>query len=120
MDPPLDVTGDYLQSIRQDVATMARMELKRGGALKPEEYKPDDFATAASREVALQDRAGPSMAWHSIGEGLDTPRGLVVATLICSLNDIMDYERDVLSGESNNIARGLTSKQQVVDLRLGL
>lgn len=115
-NPPLDITGDYLQSIRQDVTTMARKELKRGGALEPEEYKPDDFATAGSREVALQDRAGPSMAWHTLGEGLHTPRGLVVATLICALNDILDYERDVLAGETNNIARGLTSKHQVVDL----
>lgn len=116
VDPPLDITGDYLHSIRQDVTTMARKELKRGGALEPEEYKPDDFATADSREVALQDRAGPSMAWHTLEQGLHTPRGLVVATLICALNDILDYERDVLAGETNNIARGLTSKHQVVDL----
>jgi hypothetical protein len=95
---------------------MARTELKRGSAFDPEEYRPDDFATAGSREVALQDRTGPLMAWHSTGEGLDTPKGLVVATLICALNDILEYERDVLAGETNNIARGLSSKQQGVDL----
>ncbi|KAK3352185.1 hypothetical protein B0T25DRAFT_541305 [Lasiosphaeria hispida] len=31
------------------------------------------------------------------------------------LNDILDYERDVLCGETNNFVRGLTSCQQVVD-----
>lgn len=116
VDPPLDVTGDYVQALRQDIITMARMEMKRGAALEPEEYKPDDYTTAGSREIALQDRTAPSMALHTIEEGLDTPRGLVVATVICALNDILDYERDVLGGETNNIARGLTSKQQVVDL----
>lgn len=115
-DPPLDVTGDFLQSIRQDVTTMAKNELKRGIALEPQEYTPDDFSTAGSREVALQDRAAPAGSWHSVGEGLDTPRGLVAAMVVCALNDILDYERDVLGGETNNIARGLTSKQQVVDL----
>ncbi|KAK1834414.1 hypothetical protein QBC39DRAFT_398295 [Podospora conica] len=116
MDPPLDVTGDFPRSIRQDIATMARMELKRASALEPEEYKPYDYATAESRKVALQDRTAPAIVWHCLGEGLDSPRGLVVATMICALNDILDYERDVLCGETNNIARGLSSKQQVVDL----
>lgn len=116
VDPPLDITGDYLQSIRQDVITMAKNELKRGIALEPEEYRPDDFTTVGSREVALQDRAAPSASWHAVGEGIDTPRGLVAAMVVCALNDILDYERDVLGGETNNIARGLTSKQQAVDL----
>lgn len=90
---------------------MAKKELKRGIALEPQEYTPDDFSTAGSREVALQDRAAPAGSWHSVGEGLDTPRGLVAAMVVCALNDILDYERDVLGGETNNIARGLTSKQ---------
>jgi hypothetical protein len=34
---------------------------------------------------------------------------------MAALNDIIDYERDVLCGETNNVIRSLTSDQQVVD-----
>ncbi|KAK8067748.1 hypothetical protein PG996_006860 [Apiospora saccharicola] len=36
--------------------------------------------------------------------------------IICVVNDVQDYERDVLGGETNNLVRGLaSSSQQVVD-----
>ncbi|KAK0633951.1 hypothetical protein B0T14DRAFT_508089 [Immersiella caudata] len=115
-DPPLDIPVEYVRIARQDAATMARKELQRSRAVQAEEYKADDFATVGSRHVALQDRAGQAIAYHVVGEGLDTPRGIVASTAMCAPNDILDYERDVFAGETNNIARGLTSDQQVVDL----
>ncbi|KAK4451285.1 hypothetical protein QBC34DRAFT_436823 [Podospora aff. communis PSN243] len=115
-DPPLDIPGEYVRMVRQDAATMAKKELQRSCALKAEVYKADDFGTVGSRNVAMQDRAGQAIAYHGVGEGLDTPRGIVATTAMCALNDIQDYERDVFAGETNNIARGLTSNQQVVDL----
>jgi len=39
----------------------------------------------------------------------------VAAWAMCALNDILDYERDILYGETNNLVRSLTSDQQVVD-----
>jgi hypothetical protein len=84
-------------------------------SLQPEGYIADDISTKEQRYRCFQDRAGEVIAYHTVGEGLETPRGLVSAWVMIVLNDILDYERDVLCGETNNFARGLTSCQQVVD-----
>lgn len=50
-----------------------------------------------------------------IGESLRSTRGYISAWALCAANDMLDYERDVLAGETNNLVRGLTSEQQVID-----
>ncbi|KAM4066740.1 hypothetical protein HRG_000776 [Hirsutella rhossiliensis] len=94
---------------------LIRREQQRVQTLKPTKYVPDNSSTTARRYQLLQDRAGNFISYHAVGEEMGTPRGLMGASFMCYLNDILDYERDVLCGESNNLVRSLTSDQQVVD-----
>ena len=124
-NPPFDVSGEYLRAVRQDAAVMIRTERERihvssssssSSSRCAHEYRPASIPTAAKWRAALQDRLGEAIAYLSVGEGLESPKGLVADTVISATNDIAEYERDALVGEINNIARGLTSDQQVVDL----
>ncbi|KAH8797665.1 hypothetical protein F5884DRAFT_814859 [Xylogone sp. PMI_703] len=110
-----DISRRIVEVFRGDVTEMIRREQQRMQALKPSEYAPDDASTSGKRYQSLRDRGGETIAYHTVGEGLEKPRGLVATWCMASLNDIVDYERDVLCGESNNIPRSLTSDQQVVD-----
>ncbi|KID91854.1 hypothetical protein MAJ_10877, partial [Metarhizium majus ARSEF 297] len=115
VNTPLDVPRSFVGVFGRDVGEMIRREKQRSQMLKPQEYVADDTSTIERRYRCLQDRAGNVIAYHTVGEALDTPRGLVATWCMAAVNDIVDYERDVLCGESNNIARGLTSDQQMVD-----
>lgn len=112
---PLDVHRRFAKVLSGDALEMIRREEGRALIQKFEDYIPDDASTRALRYRSLHDRGGEAIAYHTTGEGLETPRGLVATWTMAVLNDIVDYERDVLCGESNNIARSLTSDQQVVD-----
>ena len=115
VNTPPDVPVRVVEVFRSDSMEMIRRERERMRNLQPEKYIPDAISTEEERYRCYQDRAGEVIAYHTVGEGLETPRGLVSAWVMIVLNDILDYERDVLCGETNNVVRGLTSGQQVVD-----
>ncbi|KAK5652884.1 hypothetical protein OQA88_9550 [Cercophora sp. LCS_1] len=115
VNTPPDVPRRCLEVFKSDTTEMIKREIQRMKSLRPGEYVADDISTSAQRYKCFQDRAGEVIAYHSVGEGLETPRGLVATWAMCVLNDLIDYERDVLCGETNNFVRGLTSSQQVVD-----
>ena len=115
VNTPSDVPRRCVEVFKSDTTEMIKREIQRMQSLQPEEYVPDDMGTSEQRYRCLQDRAGEVIAYHTVGEGLETPRGLVATWAMAVLNDLTDYERDVLCGETNNLVRSLTSEQQVVD-----
>ncbi|KAK0649781.1 hypothetical protein B0T16DRAFT_410704, partial [Cercophora newfieldiana] len=115
VNTPPDVPQRVAEVFRSDSLEMLKREAERMRALRPEVYKADDISTTEKRYRCFQDRAGEVIAYHTAGEGMETPRGLVSSWVMIVLNDILDYERDVLCGETNNFSRGLTSTKQVVD-----
>jgi hypothetical protein len=115
MKTPFDVPLGCVKIFESDIIEMIVQERQRAETLKPETYVPNDASTSAARYQSFQDRGGEIIAYHTVGEGLETPRGLVATWNMAALNDIVDYERDVLCGERNNCVRSLTSEQQVVD-----
>ncbi|KAK0702260.1 hypothetical protein B0H67DRAFT_650312 [Lasiosphaeris hirsuta] len=115
VNTPPDVPLRVAEVFRSGTMEMTKRESERMRNLQPEEDIADDISTKKQRYRCFQDRAGEVIAYHTVGEGLETPRGLVSAWVMIVLNDILDYERDVLCGETNNFVRGFTSCQQVVD-----
>ena len=116
VNTPPDVPRRVAEVFRSDSLEMLKRERERMRSLqRVGEYRADDISTKEKRYQCFQDRAGEVIAYHTAGEGLETPRGMVSAWVMIVLNDILDYERDVLCGETNNFVRGLTSEQQVVD-----
>jgi hypothetical protein len=115
VNTPFDIPRRVAEAFRSDTIEIFRREQQRMRALKPKKYVADDASTSERRYQCFQDRGGEIVAQHTVGEGLERPRGLVAIWCMSALNDIVDYERDVLCGESNNVTRGLTSDQQVVD-----
>ncbi|KAJ5552496.1 hypothetical protein N7494_001874 [Penicillium frequentans] len=92
-----------------------RREVLRLKDLSSGAYQADDSRDRAAQYSLLVDRSGEAIARHISGQPLSTARGYISAWGMCVPNDIQDYERDVLGGETNNLVRGLTSDQQVVD-----
>ncbi|KAK4445355.1 hypothetical protein QBC34DRAFT_306955 [Podospora aff. communis PSN243] len=117
---PWDVTRDVVRVFGSDAGEMIRREKERVGSLKRGSYVADAIGTREERYRAYQDRAGEVIAYHSVGEGLETERGMVVSWAMIVLNDVLDYERDVLCGETNNFVRGVSGGQQVVDVAAGV
>ncbi|KAK0746713.1 hypothetical protein B0T18DRAFT_412260 [Schizothecium vesticola] len=115
VNTPPDVPLRVVEVFRSDTMEMIKREKERMRSLQPDVYVADDISTKERRYRCFQDRAGEVIAYHTVGEGLETPRGLVAAWVMIVLNDLIDYERDVLCGETNNFVRGLTSSQQVID-----
>ena len=115
VNTPPDITRRCGEVFKSDTMEMIKRERQRMQSLLPEDYVADDISTSAQRYRCFQDRAGEVIAYHTVGEGLEMPRGLVATWAMVVLNDLIDYERDVLCGETNNFVRGLTSDQQVVD-----
>lgn len=115
VNTPLDVPRGCARIFKCDVMEMIRRERGQAQTLAHEKYVPDNTSTSAGRYRSFQDRGGEVIAHHTVGEGLQRPRGLVTTWAMAVLNDIVDYERDVLCVESNNFVRGLSSDQQVVD-----
>jgi hypothetical protein len=105
----------FTDGIVKDLHEMYRREAERLQKLAPSTYQADDGRDQEAQYYLLLDRAGESISRHVLGEPLSSPRGYISAWALCAANDILDYERDVLAGETNNLVRGLTSKQQVVD-----
>jgi hypothetical protein len=114
-DTPPEIHRNFTAGMKNTFMEMLVRERQRLASLKPQRYVPDDNSTSARRYQNFLDRAGEISARHPVGEGLDTPRGLLAAWVVTCPNDIVDYERDVLHGEQNNFVRALTSNQQVVD-----
>ncbi|KHN93906.1 uncharacterized protein MAM_08266 [Metarhizium album ARSEF 1941] len=112
---PLDVPRCFADGIRSGVVEMFRREQRRRQDVQ-QDYVPDDASTAAKRYDLLQDRIGEFMGYHTVGEPMAEPRGLIASWAVAITNDIIDYERDVLCGETNNLVRSITSDQQVVDV----
>ncbi|KAK4095383.1 hypothetical protein Purlil1_179 [Purpureocillium lilacinum] len=115
LNVPLDVTQRCVEVMNGDAAELIKTELQRVRNLKPKKYVPDQADTPARMDRLLRDRAGGFIAYHTVGDELHMARGIVAAWAMCALNDILDYERDILCGETNNLVRSLTSDQQVVD-----
>jgi hypothetical protein len=109
VNTPADISRRVVEVFRSDAAEMMRREQKRLTKLKPGRYVADGIGTAEERYRGYQDRAGEVTAHHTVGEGLEGPWGMVAAWVAIALNDIgMDYERDVLCGETNDFVRGLS------------
>ncbi|OAA33865.1 hypothetical protein BBO_09448 [Beauveria brongniartii RCEF 3172] len=115
LNMPVDITGDCANILSGELMEIVHSEEERIYNLNPEVYVPHDANTTAKRYKLLQDRFAGCIAHHAVGEGLQTPRGLAAGWAMCVLNDIGDYERDLLCGERNNLVRSLTSDQQVID-----
>ncbi|KHO00712.1 uncharacterized protein MAM_01490 [Metarhizium album ARSEF 1941] len=115
LDTPLDVPQEFMDAMRTDASEMIRREKLRAQDLNPHKFAPEDAGTKQQRLQRLHDRAAHVAAYHTAGQGLDTGRGLLAAWALLLPNDMIDYERDVLCGESNNMIRSFTSSQQIVD-----
>jgi hypothetical protein len=114
-DTPNDVHSLFAEGVIKDMREIYRREVGRLQNVMPGEYKADDFADRATQYALLLDRGGEFVARHVVGQPLTSDRGYIFTWVLCVPNDIQDYERDVLGGETNNIVRGLSSQQQVVD-----
>ncbi|KID83933.1 hypothetical protein MGU_08805 [Metarhizium guizhouense ARSEF 977] len=115
VNTPVDIPQDYISAIHADASEMIKREKVRAQDLAPHNYVPDNAGTKQQRRQRLHDRATHVSAYHTVGEGLDTSRGLLAAWALLLPNDIIDYERDVLCGETNNLVRSFSSHQQVID-----
>ncbi|PWY65223.1 hypothetical protein BO70DRAFT_401164 [Aspergillus heteromorphus CBS 117.55] len=115
---PPDIPAGFIQGVQEDFAEMLPQELRRACSLSSDhedEYTPQDASSVEKRHRLLMDRAGNTLMNQSIGEPLSSPRGSIGMYAYTIPNDIVDFERDVLCGETNNTLRSLTSAQQVVD-----
>ncbi|KAF9890543.1 hypothetical protein FE257_005674 [Aspergillus nanangensis] len=115
MDTPLDVSVRFAEGCKLDCNEMLRREVERRENISPETYCADNSCDRETQHTLLLDRAGEMVTRFTCGDCISTDRGYIVAWMICAANDIVDYERDVFVGETNNLVRGLTSTQQVVD-----
>ncbi|KAK8023885.1 hypothetical protein PG993_011951 [Apiospora rasikravindrae] len=115
-DTPDDVHDLFAEGVIKDMREIFRREVGRLQNVAPGRYEADDFADRATQYPLFLDRGGEYIARHLVGQPLTSDRGYLLAWVLCAPNDIQDYERDVLGGETNNLVRGLASStQQVVD-----
>ncbi|KAA8651294.1 uncharacterized protein ATNIH1004_000175 [Aspergillus tanneri] len=112
---PCDVHQLFVDGIVGDVKEMVRREVERLDNVLPISYQPDNSKNRETQYAAMRDRCGEAVTRHLCGQPLSSARGYISAWVQIVPNDIQDYERDVLGGETNNLVRGLTSDQQVVD-----
>ena len=82
---------------------------------KLKECQADDSCNRELQYELLLDRAGATVTRHTIGETLTSDRGCCIFWALSAVNDVQDYERDILAGETNNLARGMSSDQQLID-----
>ncbi|KAI0096559.1 hypothetical protein F4814DRAFT_136125 [Daldinia grandis] len=115
IDTPNDVHRLFTEGVVKDLREIFRREVGRLQNLASGDYEADNFADRKTQYSLFLDRGGEYIARHLIGQPLASDRGYILAWVLCAPNDIQDYERDVLGGETNNLVRGLTSAQQVVD-----
>ncbi|KAK8102362.1 hypothetical protein PG984_015508 [Apiospora sp. TS-2023a] len=113
---PNDVHSLFTEGVIKDMREIYRREVGRLQNVSPGNYEADDFADRATQYSLFLDRGGEYIARHLVGQPLTSDRGYILAWVLCAPNDIQDYERDVLGGETNNLVRGLaSSSQQVLD-----
>lgn len=112
---PCDISIRFADGIKMDLKEILRREIERLSNTAPTEYQADEGRSREAQYPLLLDRVGEAVSRHLAGEPLTTARGYISAWILCVPNDIQDYERDVLGGETNNLCRSLTSEQQVVD-----
>ncbi|KAI1814037.1 hypothetical protein GGS20DRAFT_550299 [Poronia punctata] len=114
-DTPNDVHALFTEGVVKDLREIFRREVGRVQNVTPLTYQVDKGENREAQYPLLLDRGGEYIARHLVGQPLTSDRGYILAWILCVPNDIQDYERDVLGGETNNLVRGLTSTQQVVD-----
>ncbi|KAI1656207.1 hypothetical protein F4813DRAFT_364648 [Daldinia decipiens] len=115
LDTPNDVHSLFTEGVIKDMREIFRREVQRVQNLVAGDYKADNFADRKTQYPLFLDRGGEYISRHLVGQPLTSDRGYILAWVLCVPNDLQDYERDVLGGETNNLIRGLTSAQQVVD-----
>ncbi|KAI3325431.1 hypothetical protein HD806DRAFT_490300 [Xylariaceae sp. AK1471] len=114
-DTPNDVHLLFAEGVIKDLREIFRREVERVQNVSHSTYEADQIKSRETQYPLLLDRGGEFIATHLVGQPLTSDRGYILAWVLCIPNDIQDYERDVLGGETNNLVRGLTSTQQVVD-----
>lgn len=114
-ETPNDVHRRFTEGVVKDLREIFRREVGRVQNTSVLDYEADKSMDRDAQYPLLLDRGGEYIARHLVGQELTTDRGYMLAWILCVPNDIQDYERDVVGGETNNLVRGLSSKQQVVD-----
>uniref|UniRef100_P9WEF0 Diterpene cyclase vniA n=1 Tax=Virgaria nigra TaxID=1085564 RepID=VNIA_VIRNI len=116
LDTPNDVHSLFAEGVVKDLREIFKREVGRLQNTSPAKYEADKYESREAQYPLLLDRGGEFIATHLVGQPLTSDRGYALAWILCVPNDIQDYERDVLGGETNNLVRGLASSaQQVVD-----